>query len=192
LQSPLQDRLHHLLQQTAGPVDPDPSRLRVRQRPRSSSPRSAPTSSVFPTADHLASWAHLSPRTLQSGPKNTSGPAGKGNPWLRGALGEAAVSAARTDTFLGTLYRRIVTRKGHLKALVAVAHSILVSVWHLMNDPTSRYRDLRILLDTVDYLTVQINKLLRADVGGGLGLDEFLQDPLGQDPDQLDSVRRTQ
>ena len=55
--------------------------------------------SVFPTADHLASWARLSPRTFQSGPKNTSGPAGKGNPWLRGALGEAAVSAARTDTF---------------------------------------------------------------------------------------------
>ncbi|MFD8097431.1 transposase [Streptomyces malaysiensis] len=97
---------------------------------------------VFPTADHLASWARLSPRTFQSGPKNTSGPAGKGNPWLRGALGEAAVSAARTDTFLGARYRRIVTRRGHLKALVAVARSILVTVWHLMNDPTTRYRDL--------------------------------------------------
>ncbi|MCZ0973092.1 IS110 family transposase [Streptomyces albulus] len=97
---------------------------------------------VFPTAHHLASWARLAPRTFQSGPKNTSGPAGKGNPWLRGALGEAAVAAARTDTFLGARYRRIVKRKGHLKALVAVARSILVSVWHLMNDPTSRYRDL--------------------------------------------------
>ncbi|MEU1276352.1 IS110 family transposase [Streptomyces sp. NPDC005799] len=98
--------------------------------------------SVFPTADHLASWARLSPRTFQSGPKNTSEPAGKGNPWLRGALGEAAVSAARTDTFLGARYRRIVKRRGHLKALVAVARSILVMVWHLMNDPTARYRDL--------------------------------------------------
>lgn len=98
--------------------------------------------SVFPTADHLASWARLSPRTFQSGPKNTSGPAGKGNPWLRGALGEAAVSAARTDTFLGVRYRRIVKRKGHLKALVAVARSILVIAWHLLNDPTARYRDL--------------------------------------------------
>ncbi|WNZ14670.1 transposase [Streptomyces sp. 11x1] len=98
--------------------------------------------SVFPTADRLASWARLSPRTFQSGPKNTSGPAGKGNSWLRGALGEAAVSAARTDTFPGARYRRIVKRRGHLKALVAVARSILVTVWHLMNDPTARYRDL--------------------------------------------------
>lgn len=98
--------------------------------------------SVFPTPGHLVSWAKLSPRTLQSGNKNTSGPTGKGNPWLRGALGEAAISAARTDTFLGARYRRIVKRRGHMKALVAVARSILVSVWHLMNDPTARYRDL--------------------------------------------------
>jgi transposase len=98
--------------------------------------------SVFPTAGHLVSWAKLSPRTLQSGNKNTSGPTGKGNPWLRGALGEAAISAARTDTFLGARYRRIIKRRGHMKALVAVARSILVSVWHLMNDPTARYRDL--------------------------------------------------
>jgi len=98
--------------------------------------------SVFPTAGHLVSWAKLSPRTLQSGNKNTSGPTGKGNPWLRGALGEAAISAARTNTFLGARYRRIVKRRGHMKALVAVARSILVSVWHLMNDPTARYRDL--------------------------------------------------
>ncbi|HEY9327698.1 MAG TPA: IS110 family transposase [Streptomyces sp.] len=98
--------------------------------------------SVFPTADHLVSWAKLSPRTIQSGGKNTSGPTGKGNPWLRGALGEAAISAARTDTFLGARYRRIVERRGHMKALVAVARSILVAVWHLMSDPTARYRDL--------------------------------------------------
>ena len=97
---------------------------------------------VSPTAGHLVSWAKLSPRTLQSGNKNTSGPTGKGNPWLRGALGEAAISAARTDTFLGARYRRIVKRRSHMKALVAVARSILVSVWHLMNDPTARYRDL--------------------------------------------------
>ncbi|MFE6904128.1 IS110 family transposase [Streptomyces sp. NPDC057717] len=98
--------------------------------------------SVFPTAGHLVSWAKLSPRTLQSGSKNTSGPTGKGNPWLRGALGEAAISAARTDTFLDARYRRIIKRRGHMKALVAVARSILVSVWHLMNDPTTRYREL--------------------------------------------------
>ena len=98
--------------------------------------------SVFPTPDHLASWARLSPRTFQSGPKNTTRPTGKGNPWLRGALGEAAISAARTDTFLGARYKRLVKRRGHLKALVAVARSILVIVWHLINDPHLRYRDL--------------------------------------------------
>ncbi|WP_312882668.1 IS110 family transposase [Streptosporangium album] len=98
--------------------------------------------SVFPTAGHLVSWAKLSPRTIRSGGKNTSGPTGKGNPWLRGALGEAAISAARTDIFLGARHRRIVKRRSHMKALVAVARSILVSVWHLTNNPIARYREL--------------------------------------------------
>ena len=61
--------------------------------------------------------------------------AGKGNPYLKGALGQAAAAAARTDTFLGQRYRRIVKRRGKLKALVAVARSILVIVWHLLADP---------------------------------------------------------
>ncbi|MFE2068220.1 IS110 family transposase [Streptomyces sp. NPDC059467] len=94
-----------------------------------------PDMSVFPTPAHLASWAKLSPRTIQSGAKSTTGPAGKGNPWLKGALGEAASAAARTDTFLGARYRRLVKRRGHAKALVAVARSILVIVWHLIDDP---------------------------------------------------------
>ena len=98
--------------------------------------------SVFPTAGHLVSWAKLTPRTIQSGGKNTSGPTGKGNPWLRGILGEVAISAARTDTFLGARYRRLVKRRGHLKALVAIARSILVSVWHLMSNPHTRYHEL--------------------------------------------------
>jgi transposase len=97
---------------------------------------------VFPTAGHLVSWAKLSPRTIQSGAKSTHGPTGKGNPWLRGALGEAATAAAKTDTFLGARYRRLVKRRGHFKALVAVARSILVIVWHLINDPSARFHDL--------------------------------------------------
>jgi transposase len=97
---------------------------------------------VFPTAGHLVSWAKLTPRTIQSGAKNRSGPAGKGNPYLKGVLGEAAAAAARTGTFLGERYRRIVKRRGKLKALVAVARSILVIVWHLLTDPALRYRDL--------------------------------------------------
>ena len=97
---------------------------------------------VFPTPGHLVSWAKLTPRTIQSGAKNRSGPAGKGNPYLKGVLGEAAAAAARTGTFLGERYRRIVKRRGKLKALVAVARSILVIVWHLLADPATRYHDL--------------------------------------------------
>lgn len=77
------------------------------------------------------SWSKLTPRTIQSGAKSRSGPTGKGNPYLKGALGEAAAAAARTETFPGERYRRIVKRRGKLKALVAVARSILVVVWHL-------------------------------------------------------------
>ena len=88
------------------------------------------------------SWAKLSPRTIQSGPKNRSGPAGDGNPYLKGVLGEAAAAAARTGTFLGERYRRIARRRGKLRALVAVARSILVIVWHLLSDPAARFHEL--------------------------------------------------
>jgi len=98
--------------------------------------------SRFPTAGHLVSWAKLSPRTIQSGPRSRGGKTGKGNPYLKGVLGEAAAAAARTDTFLGERYRRIVKRRGKLKALVAVARSILVIIWHLLADPAARYQDL--------------------------------------------------
>jgi transposase len=98
--------------------------------------------SVFPTPGHLVSWAKVSPRTIQSGPKTRGGKTGKGNPYLKGALGEAATAAAKTNTFLGERYRRLVKRRGKLKALVAVARSILVIVWHLLSDPTTRFRDL--------------------------------------------------
>jgi transposase len=96
----------------------------------------------FPTAGHLVSWAKLSPRTIQSGATSRSGRTGKGNPYLKGILGEAAATAARTDTFLGERYRRIVKRRGKLKALVAVARTILVIIWHLLTSPAARYHDL--------------------------------------------------
>jgi transposase len=98
--------------------------------------------SRFPTPAHLVSWAKLCPRTIQSGPVIRGGKTGKGNPYLKGVLGEAAAVAARTDTFLGERYRRIVKRRGRLKALVAVARSLLVIVWNLLADPTTRFHDL--------------------------------------------------
>ena len=96
----------------------------------------------FPTAGHLVSWAKLSPRTIQSGASNRSGKTGKGNPYLKGTLGEAAAAAARTDTFPGERYRRLARRIGKLKALVAVARSILVIIWHLLSDPAAHFREL--------------------------------------------------
>jgi transposase len=107
----------------------------------------------FPTPAHLVSWARLSPRTIQSGAKHRAGTTGKGNPYLKGVLGEAAAAAAKTDTFLGERYRRLVKRRGKLKALVAVARSILVIVWHLLADPTARFHDLG-----ADYYTTRIGK----------------------------------
>ena len=106
----------------------------------------------FATPGHLVSWAKLSPRTVQSGAKARGGATGKGNPYLKGVLGEAAAAAARTNTFLGERYRRIVKRRGKLKALVAVARSILVTVWHLLSDPTARFHDLG-----ADYHTTRID-----------------------------------
>lgn len=109
--------------------------------------------SVFPTAGHLVSWAKISPQTIQSGARSRAGKTGKGNPYLKGILGEAAAAAGKTDTFLGERYRRLVKRRGKLKALVAIARSILIIVWHLLADRTARYCDLG-----AGYYTSRIDK----------------------------------
>jgi len=98
--------------------------------------------SRFPTAAHLVSWAGLCPSARQSGPRTRTGKKGQGDTWLRGTLGQAANGAARTHTFLGERYHRILRRRGKAKAQVAVARSILVIVWHLLKDPTARYTEL--------------------------------------------------
>jgi len=112
-----------------------------------------PDMNRFPTARHLVAWARLSPQLKQSGAKHFGGKTSKGNPYLKGVLGTAAASASRTNTFLGERYRRIVKRRGKGKALVAVARSILVIVWHLLADPTATYHDLG-----ADYYTTRIDK----------------------------------
>ena len=95
----------------------------------------------FPTAAHLVSWAGLCPSARQSGPRTRAGKKGQGNGYLRGYLG-AAVAAARTPTFLGERHQRIARRRGRAKAQVATGRSILVVIWHLLNDPQARYADL--------------------------------------------------
>ena len=96
----------------------------------------------FPTAARLVSWAGLCPSARQSGPRSRPGKKGQGDTWLRGSLGQAAVGASRTATFLGERYSRIARRRGKAKAQVAVARSILVIIWHLLADPAARFTDL--------------------------------------------------
>ncbi|HEX2321781.1 MAG TPA: IS110 family transposase [Streptosporangiaceae bacterium] len=98
--------------------------------------------SRFPSADHLVSWAKFAPTARQSAGKNKPGSTGKGNPWIGGALGEAAMGAARTKTFLGSRYHRIARRRGKQRALVAVGNSILTIAYHLLADPQARFTDL--------------------------------------------------
>lgn len=89
----------------------------------------------FPSARHLASWARMCPGTDESAGKRKSGATGVGNPWLRAALVEAAHAAARTKgTYLAAQYRRIAARRGAKRAAVAVGHTILVVLYHLLRD----------------------------------------------------------
>ena len=96
----------------------------------------------FPTPGHAAGWARLTPRTRQSGDTARPGRTGKGNPYLRGALGQAAMTAARTDTRLGAMYRRIARKRGKQKAIIAVARVICEIAWILICDPAARYTEL--------------------------------------------------
>jgi transposase len=97
----------------------------------------------FPTAAHLASWAKFSPGVKQSAGRSLgNGSTGHGNRYLARVLGEAAVGASRTDTFLGERYRRIARRRGKKKAIVAVGRSILIITWHLLNNPNTEFIDL--------------------------------------------------
>lgn len=91
--------------------------------------------SRFPSAKHLASWAGLCPGNKQSGGKRMSEAITKGSPWLRAALGEAVWSIAHTkDHYLVAQYRRLAKRRGTHKAVVAVAHSLLVIIFHMLRD----------------------------------------------------------
>ena len=97
----------------------------------------------FPTAGHLCSWAKFSPGIKSSAGKSKgNGSTGHGNRYLARVLGEAAVGAARTDTFLGARYRRIAKRRGKKRAIVAIGRSMLVIIWHLLNDDAATYTDL--------------------------------------------------
>ena len=89
--------------------------------------------SAFASAGHLASWAGLCPGNDESAGKRRSGRTRKGSKWLRQTMAESAKAAARTKgTYLGARYARLRLRRGANRATVAVAHSILVAVWHML------------------------------------------------------------
>jgi transposase len=97
----------------------------------------------FPTAGHLVSWARFAPGVKESaGKKKGKASTGHGNRYLARILGEAAIGAAKTNTFLGERYRRIAKRRGKKKALVAIGRSLLIIIWHLLSDPDARFHDL--------------------------------------------------
>ena len=98
--------------------------------------------SRFQTANHLASWAGVAPGNHESARKRLSGRTTKGNQALVAALTQAAWAASHTkNTYLSAQYRRLASRRGRKKALVAVAHSILIIAYHLIKDGET-YHDL--------------------------------------------------
>ncbi|MFF4795944.1 transposase, partial [Streptomyces sp. NPDC001276] len=88
----------------------------------------------FRTAGHLASWAGVCPGHHESAGKHKSGRRRHGNRWLGAALGTAAMAASRTRdrTYPGARYMPLMPRLGKKKALVALEHTLLTAVWHIL------------------------------------------------------------
>jgi transposase len=97
----------------------------------------------FPTYKHLASWACLCPGNHMSADKRRSGKRRKGQKWLVSALVEAAWAASNAHgTYLSAQFKRLAARRGAKRAALAVAHSILVIVYHLLADPEATFQEL--------------------------------------------------
>ncbi|GAA3380776.1 IS110 family transposase [Streptomyces sannanensis] len=91
--------------------------------------------SRFASAKHLASWAGVCPGHHESAGRSKNTKVRPGNPYLKGALGLAAFGAVRTkNTYLAARYKRLTARRGPLRALVAVEHSIITAIWHMLTD----------------------------------------------------------
>ncbi len=89
----------------------------------------------FPSEGHLASWAKVCPGNHESAGKRHSSKTGKGSRWIRTALVQAAWAAVKVkDTHLAAVYRRLAARRGKQKAIMAVAHRLLVAIYHMLKD----------------------------------------------------------
>lgn len=109
--------------------------------------------SRFPSASHLAKWARVCPGNNESAGKKLSGRTGRSNPWLRTALVQAANAAVRCkNSYLRVIYRRLAARRGRKKALIAVAHRIVIALYHMFKKQEP-YQDLGI-----NYLSNQSTK----------------------------------
>jgi transposase len=97
---------------------------------------------VFPDEHHLCSWTGICPGNEESAGKRLRSRTRKGNRWLRRALAEAAWAASHTkDSYLAAQYRRLAARRGKKRALLAVGHSILVIIYHVLRNHVD-YHDL--------------------------------------------------
>jgi transposase len=101
-----------------------------------------PDVTAFPTAHHLASWACLCPGNNISANKRRSGKTRRGQNWLRPALVEAAWATAHTQSYFGSQFHRLRARRGDKRAAIAVAHSILIVVYHLLAKPEAVFTEL--------------------------------------------------
>ena len=119
--------------------------------------------SVFPTAGHLASWAGTAPGSNESAGRVKSTKTRPGNRYLKNALGIAALAASRSEnTYFSAKYKRIATRRGPMKALVAVEHAMLVAAWNMLTNGDF-YRD-----PGADYFTRRIPAKTKARAIGQL------------------------
>ena len=98
--------------------------------------------SRFPSDDHLASWAAMCPGNRMSAGKRHSGRTKHGNRWLRAALCQSAWAASHSSqTYLAAQFRRLAGRRGKKRAIIAVGHTMLVMMYHMLRDGVN-YKEL--------------------------------------------------